>query len=62
MRVQTKVAEKGKRHAVSRLFHAKSDKDTINTWRFELTRVLHLFHVRPVTPVRILPTSPSRQN
>jgi hypothetical protein len=38
--------EQGKRNAVSRLFHAKNDKDAIATWKSDLSRVLHIFNVR----------------
>jgi len=38
----------GKRNVVLRLLHAKDDKDTIVTWKQDLTRVLHIFNVRSV--------------
>jgi len=37
---------------VSRLFHAKDDKEAIAAWRLELNRILHVFNVRSVTSVR----------
>ncbi|KAF9787199.1 hypothetical protein BJ322DRAFT_707230 [Thelephora terrestris] len=39
-----KIAERGKRNTVSRLFHAKDDKDTIAAWRQDLIRVIHVFN------------------
>jgi hypothetical protein len=44
--IQEKVIKRGKRHAVSRLFHAKSEKDSIAAWRQDLNRVIHIFNVR----------------
>jgi hypothetical protein len=38
--------EQGKRNAVSRLFHAKNDKEVIAGWKSDLSRVLHIFNVR----------------
>ena len=46
--IQGKVVKLGKRNAVSRVFHAKVDKDKIATWRNDLVRVLHVFNVRSV--------------
>jgi methyl-accepting chemotaxis protein len=37
------------RNAVSRLFHAKNDKDTIAAWRLDLNRILHVFNVRSIS-------------
>ena len=34
------------------MFHAKNDKETIATWRSDLNRILHVFNVRSVTPIR----------
>ena len=36
------------RNAVSRLFHAKSDKETIAGWKAELNRILLVFNVRSI--------------
>ena len=44
--IQRKVIKQGKRNAVSRLFHAKNDKEVIATWRLDLNRILHIFNVR----------------
>ena len=43
--IQKRIVKQGKRNAVSRAFYAKSDKDTIATWRRELDRILHVFNV-----------------
>ena len=39
------VVKMGKRNAVSRLLHAKNDKEAIAAWRQDLNRVLHVFNV-----------------
>jgi len=46
--VEVGVAERGKRNRVSRLFHARNDKETITSWRSDLTRILGVFNVRSV--------------
>ena len=40
------LVELDKRNPVSRVFHAKSDGDTITGWRMDLNRYLHIFNVR----------------
>ena len=50
--IQEKIVEKGGRNLVSRLAHAKNDKETIATWKLDLNRILHIFNVCPVTIVR----------
>ena len=47
------VTKQNRRSAVSRLFHAKSDKETITTWKSDLSRILHVFNVCPVGSVRL---------
>ena len=49
--IQMEVLKRCKRSVISRLFHAKNDKETITTWRLDLHRVLHVFNVRSVTSV-----------
>jgi hypothetical protein len=46
--IRRKIIKQGKRNAVSRLVHAKNDKDTITTWRSDLNRILLVFNVRSV--------------
>ena len=48
-KIQEKIIKKGKRSRVSRLVHAKSDKDTIAAWKLDLNRILLIFNVRSVT-------------
>ena len=48
--------EQGKRNTVSRLFHAKNDKEAIATWKSDLSRVLHIFNVRSAGFVWLLLT------
>jgi len=43
--IQEKVIEKGGRNLLSRLVHAKNDKETMVTWRSDLNRVLLVFNV-----------------
>ena len=45
--IQRKIVKRGKRNAVSRLFHAKTDQGAIAAWRLDLNRILHIFNVRP---------------
>ena len=47
--IQRDAVKQGKRNAISRLLHAKDDKDTIATRRLDLNRILHVFNVRSVT-------------
>ena len=54
--IQGKVVKRGKRNVISRLFHAKNDKETIASWRLDLDRILHIFNVRSVVFVRPLLT------
>jgi hypothetical protein len=44
--IQRKVIKQSGRNAVSRLLHAKNDKETIAGWKLELNRILHVFSVR----------------
>ena len=50
--IQRSIIKRGKRSAISRLFHAKDDKETIAGWRSDLIRILHVFNVRPATSAR----------
>ena len=43
--IQEKIVEKDRRNLLSRLAHAKNDKEAIVTWRSDLNRVLHVFNV-----------------
>jgi hypothetical protein len=46
--IERKIIKQGKRNAVSRLVHAKNDKETITGWRSDLNRILLVFNVRSV--------------
>ena len=46
--IQEKIIEKGGRNLLSRLVHAKDDKETIGGWKLDLNRILHVFNVRSV--------------
>ena len=50
--IQGYIVEKGGRNLLSRLVHAKNDKEVITVWRSDLNRVLHVFNVRSAGPVR----------
>ena len=47
--IQKNIIERGRRNGLSRMFHAKNDKETIATWRVDLNGILHVFNVRGVT-------------
>jgi len=42
--IQGNVVEKGGRNLLSRLFHAKNDKEVMASWKFNLNRVLQVFN------------------
>ena len=46
--IQRGVIKKPKQNIVSRLFHAKSDKDTIAGWKSDLNKILLVFNVSSV--------------
>ena len=50
--IRKNVIKRGGRNGLSRMFHAKVDKETITTWRLDLNRVLHVFNVCSVSPAR----------
>ena len=51
--IQGRIVEKRERGLLSRLAHAKNDKETIATWRFDLIRILQVFNVRSAGSVRL---------
>jgi hypothetical protein len=54
--IQSKIIKKGKQNTVSRLFHAKSDKEMIAGWKSDLNKILLVFNVRSVVVVWLLLT------
>ena len=46
--IREKIIKRSGRNVVSRLLHAKNDKETIATWKLGLNRILHVFNVRSV--------------
>jgi hypothetical protein len=54
--IQRKIIEKGKWNAISRLFHAKIDKETITAWKSDLNKTLLVFNVSSVVIVQLLLT------
>ena len=46
--IQRKVIKKGKRNTISRLIHAKNDKEMIAAWKSDLNKILLVFNVRSV--------------
>ena len=49
--IQRKAIKHSKRNAVSRLFHAKNDKETIASWKADLNKILHVFNVCSIVSV-----------
>jgi hypothetical protein len=43
--IQRKISKKDKRNAVSRLLHAKNDKEMIAAWKSDLNKILLVFNV-----------------
>jgi len=56
--IQRKVIKRSRRNAVSRLFHAKDDKEMIAAWKSELNRILHVFNVCSISLTRSSLTAP----
>ena len=56
--IEEKVNEKGKRNLLSRLAHAKNDKETIMTWKLDLNGILHIFNVRSAGSISLSLTIP----
>ena len=54
--IQGKIIKKGKRNAVFRLLHAKNDKETIATWKSDLSKILLIFNVRSIVILWLLLT------
>ena len=53
-RIQNNVIKRSKRCLVSRVLRSKTDKDAIAAWRQDLDRILQIFTVRPLNPIRQL--------
>ena len=43
--IQRKLFKWSKRNVISRRFHAKDDKETIDTWRLDLDKILQVVNV-----------------
>ena len=46
--IQREIIKKGKQNVVSRLFHAKNDKEAITNWKSDLNKILLVFNVSSV--------------
>ena len=46
--IEENVVEKSRRKLLSRLVHAKNDREVMAAWRSDLNRGLHIFNVRSV--------------
>ena len=57
--IQRKVIKKRKRNVISRLVHAKNDREVIATWKSNLSKILLVFNVSSVAVVRPRLTVPS---
>jgi len=44
--IQARIVEKRERGLLSRLAHAKNDKEAIAAWKLDLIRILQVFNVR----------------
>jgi len=51
--IQGKIVEKRERGLLSRIAHAKHDKETIAAWKLDFIRILQVFNVRSVGSVRL---------
>jgi hypothetical protein len=49
--IEVKIIKRSKRHTVSRLLHAKNDKETIAGWKSDLTKILLIFNVSSLISV-----------
>ena len=56
--IKRKVTKRTKRNVVSRLVHARDDKDTIAAWKLDLNRILHVFNVRSAVFTQLSLTVP----
>ena len=56
--IQRKIIKQSGNNPVSRLFHAKNDKETIATWRLDLDRIIHVFNVCSVGSAPLSLTTP----
>ena len=52
--IQRNTIKQSKRNAVSRLVYAKTDKEKIAAWKSDLSRILHVFNVRPTISAGVL--------
>ena len=46
--IQGNITEKSGQSMISRLIHAKNNKEAVAGWRSDLNRILHVFNVRSV--------------
>jgi len=51
--IQRRIVEKRERGLLSRLAHAKNDKETIAAWKMDLIRILQVFNVCSAGPGRL---------
>jgi len=54
--IQRNIAKRGKQNAIFRRYHAKDDKEAIDTWRLDLDGIPRVFNVCSVTFARRLLT------
>ncbi|KAF9787200.1 P-loop containing nucleoside triphosphate hydrolase protein, partial [Thelephora terrestris] len=52
--IKKRITKESKQNAVSRILHAKSDKEAIIAWRQDLNRVLHIFNTKLGIDTRML--------
>ena len=51
--IQGRIVGKRERGLLSRLAHAKNDKETLAAWKLDLIRILQVFNVRSAGSVRL---------
>ena len=56
--IQNKVVKQSGRNAVSRLFHARNDKEALGAWKSELNRILVVFNVRSMRSCLVVADCP----
>jgi len=47
--IQGEIIEEGEQNVASPYSYAKDGKKTVDAWRFDLDRILHVFIVRYIT-------------
>jgi hypothetical protein len=54
--IEMKIIKRRKRNVISRLLHARSDRETIAGWKSDLTKILLIFNVSSLISAWLLLT------